>query len=79
MIHELVNENYILVSMLDQETDLYLKRWDFMKNGELGKVKFIDEKIMPSLIQKENKQILKIKEILGKKNENEKRKQTTVN
>lgn len=79
MIRELVNENYILTSMLDQEADLYLKRWDFMKNGELGKVKFIDEKIMPSLIQKENKQILKIKGILAQKNEDEKRKQTTTN
>jgi hypothetical protein len=40
-----------LVSILEEEENLFLKRIQFFKDGEKGKVRFIDEKIMPSLIQ----------------------------
>ena len=61
-----------LVSILEEEKNLFLKRIEFFKDGDQGKVRFIDERIMPSLIQKQNIQALEInkafRQRLGDKN-----------
>ncbi len=50
-----------LVSILEEQENLCIKRIRLIKRGEVGKVKFIDEKIIPILDEKQNKQALEIK------------------
>jgi len=75
------NEIDKLVAILDEETDLFLKRWEFMKKKDFGKVKFIDEKLEPALIQKQNKQELEIKKAFNqhKGDENGRKNKTQTN
>ena len=69
-----------LVSILEEEENLFFKRIQFFKDGEKGKVRFIDERIMPSLIQKQNIQALEVNKAfcqrLGDKNGRCKKEQT---
>lgn len=69
-----------LVSILEEEENLFLKRIQFFKGGDQGKVRFIDERIMPSLIQKQNIQALEVNRVfcqrLGDKNGRCKKEQT---
>ena len=57
---KIANEMYVLVALLDESVDLFIKRLDFMRCGDLGKVKFIDERIEPIVWQKINRQADKI-------------------
>ena len=55
------NEMEKLVAILDEQEDLFIKRIRLIKRGEVGKVKFMDERIFPILDEKQNKQALEIK------------------
>ena len=49
------NEIDKLIAILEEKENLFLTRIDLLKNGEIGKGRFIDERIFPSLEQKQNK------------------------
>jgi hypothetical protein len=57
---KIANEMYVLVDLLDESIDLFIKRLDFVRCGDLGKVKFIDERIEPIIWQNINRQADKI-------------------
>lgn len=50
-----------LVEIIDEDIDCFIKRISFIRKGELGKVRFIDEKILPNIRQKQVKQIKEVK------------------
>ena len=54
------NEIDKLIAILEEKENLFLTRIDLLKNGEIGKGRFIDERIFPSLEQKQNKQALEV-------------------
>lgn len=70
------NELDILISILEEKEDLFIKRIEFIKQHDHGKVRFIDEKIFPALDQKQNKQSLIVSQAfrrrLGDENERQK-------
>lgn len=67
------DEIYKLIAVLEENENLFLIRIDLLKKGEIGKVRFIDESIFPSLEQKQNKQALEVtkafRQRLGDENE----------
>ena len=74
------NEIDKLIAILEEKENLFLTRIDLLKNGEIGKGRFIDERIFPSLEQKQNKQALEVTKAfcqrLGDKNGRCKKEQT---
>ena len=65
-----------LVAILDEQEDLFIKRIRLIKRGEVGKVKFMDERIFPILDEKQNKQALEVKKAFRLRlggNENERK------
>ena len=75
------NEIDKLIAILEEKENLFLTRIDLLKNGEIGKGRFIDERIFPSLEQKQNKQALEVTRAFSQRlgDENEKQKDQAKN
>lgn len=62
-----------LVDIIDEDVACFIKRISFIRKGELGRVRFIDEKILPNIRQKQVKQIKEVEkafsQYLGSKND----------
>lgn len=54
------NEIDKLIAILEEKENLFLTRIDLLEKGEVGKGRFIDERIFPSLEHKQNKQALEV-------------------
>ena len=70
-----------LIAILEEKENLFLTRIDLLEKGEIGKGRFIDERIFPSLEQKQNKQALEVTRAFSQRlgDENEKQKDQAKN
>jgi len=75
------NEIDKLIAILEEKENLFLTRIDLLEKGEIGKGRFIDERIFPSLEQKQNKQALEVTRAFSQRlgDENEKQKDQAKN
>ncbi len=62
---ELLAELDTLVAYLDESTDLFCKRLDFMRTGDKNKAKFINERILPTIDNKIRQQTERVSKLLS--------------
>lgn len=67
---KLSTELDILVGMLDEHTDYFCQRIEYMRIGKFGKAKFIDEKILPIIDKKIHQQVDRLEKRLSEKRKN---------